>query len=117
MAAVVLVGGGRAVHGENASRARVGIARRPGTAAESGQFVRRHGAVENALHGCPDATFGADARRVAAGHAGTNSGLIRRVAWSLLKPAPGKGSGPTERRQAARDEDYLEQVLQGHAAN
>jgi predicted transposase YbfD/YdcC len=117
VAAVVLVGSEREVNGKNASRARVFITSRRGTAAELGQFVRRHWAVENELHWCLDVTFGEDASRVAAGHAGTNLGLIRRVALSLLKQAPGKGSGPTKRLQAAWDEGYLEQVLQGNAAN
>ena len=116
VAAVVLVGTEREMNGVNASSARLFITSRRGTAAELGQFVRRHWAVENELHWCLDVTFGEDASRVAAGHAGTNLGLVRRVALTLLKQAPGKGSGPTKRLQAAWDEKYLEQVLQGKTA-
>ena len=116
VAAVVLVGAEREAGGVNASNARLFITSRRGTAAELGQFVRRHWAVENELHWCLDVTFREDASRVAAGHAGTNLGLVRRVALSLLKQATGKASGPTKRLHAALDENYLEQVLQGNAA-
>ena len=42
-----------------------------------------------------------------------NLAMIRRVAVSLLKRAPGKGSGVTKRLKAGWDENYLLQILQG----
>ena len=116
VAAVVQVGSEREVKGVNATSVRYFITSRRGTAEELGRFVRRHWAVENELHWCLDVTFREDASRVASGHAGTNLGLIRRVALSLLKQAPGKLTGPTKRLKAALDEAFLEQVLQGNAA-
>ena len=71
--------------------------------------------MENELHWCLDVTFREDASRVASGHAGTNLGLVRRVALSLVKQVPGKGTGPAKRLKAALDENFLEQVLQGNA--
>jgi predicted transposase YbfD/YdcC len=117
VAAVVLVGSEREVKGVNASSARYYITSRRGTAQELGQYIRRHWAVENELHWCLDVSFREDASRVASGHAGTNLGLVRRVALSLVKQAPGKGYGPAKRLKAALDEKFLEQVLQGNAGN
>ena len=115
VAAVMLVGSEREVKGVNASSARYYITSRRGTAAVLGQYARRHWAVENELHWCLDVTFREDASRVASGHAGTNLGLVRRVALSLVKQVPGKGTGPAKRLKAALDEKFLEQVLQGNA--
>jgi hypothetical protein len=69
--------------------------------------------VENELHGVLDVAFGEDANRTAAGHAGTNLGLIRRVALSLLKQDPGRGSLKARRLNAAWDDDYMARVLRG----
>jgi predicted transposase YbfD/YdcC len=117
VAAVVLVGSEREVKGVNASSARYYLTSRRGTAAELGQYIRRHWAVENELHWCLDVNFREDASRVASGHAGANLGLIRRVALSLVRQAPGKEYGPAKRLKAAIDERFLEQVLQGNAGN
>jgi predicted transposase YbfD/YdcC len=117
VAAVVLVGCEREVKGVNASSARYYLTSRRGTAQELGAYIRRHWAVENELHWCLDMSFREDANRVASGHAGVNLGLVRRVALSLVKQAPGQGTGPAKRLQAALDEKFLEQVLQGNAGN
>jgi predicted transposase YbfD/YdcC len=117
VAAVVLVGSKREVKGVNASSARYYLTSRRGTAQELGAYIRRHWAVENELHWCLDVSFHEDANRVASGHAGTNLGLVRRVALSLVKQAPGKDYGPAKRLKAALDEKFLEQVLQGNAGN
>ncbi len=39
--------------------------------------------------------------------------MIRKVAVSLTRRAPGKQSGVTKRLMAGWDDDYLLQVLQG----
>ena len=61
--------------------------------------------------------FREDANRTAAGHAGANLGLIRRVAASLLKQDPGKGSIKAKRLNAAWDGSYLERILRGFKEN
>jgi predicted transposase YbfD/YdcC len=113
VAAVVLVGRERASGGERAETVHYYITSRRGTAAELGTLIRRHWAVENELHWCLDVAFREDANRTAAGHAGANLGLVRRVAASLLKQDPGKGSIKAKRLKAALDEEYLSQALQG----
>jgi predicted transposase YbfD/YdcC len=113
VAAVILVGREREVKGVRTDSAHYYITSRRGTAAELADLVRRHWSVENELHWCLDVAFREDANKTAAGHAGANLGLVRRVAASLLKQDPRKGSIKTKRLKAALDENYLEQVLQG----
>jgi predicted transposase YbfD/YdcC len=113
VAAVVLVGREREVNGKRAATAHYYITSLRGTAAELGKLIRRHWAVENELHWCLDVAFREDANKTAAGYAGANLGLVRRVAASLLKQDTGKGSIKAKRLKAALDEDYLLQVLQG----
>ena len=69
--------------------------------------------IENGLHWVLDVVFREDRSRIRAGNAGANLALIRRVAASLLRRAPGKGSGVTKRLKAGWDDDYLLQVIQG----
>lgn len=114
VAAVVLVGREREVGGKaNESTAHYYVTSLRGTAAELGRLVRRHWAVENELHWCLDVAFREDGQKTAAGHAGANLGLVRRVAASLLKQDPGKGSIKGKRLRAAWDDEYLTQVLHG----
>jgi hypothetical protein len=75
-----------------------------------GQCAR---AIENGLHWVLDVVFREDRSRVREGNAGSTLALIRRVAVSLLRRAPGKGSSVTKRLKAGWDDNYLLQVLQG----
>jgi predicted transposase YbfD/YdcC len=113
MAAVVLVGREREVKGVRTDSAHYYITSLRGTAAELAGLVRRHWSVENELRWCLDVAFREDANKTAAGHAGANLGLVRRVAASLLKQDTGKGSIKAKRLKAALDEGYLLQALQG----
>jgi predicted transposase YbfD/YdcC len=92
VAAVVLMARERTVRGKTRSTAHDDITCLGGTAEELGRLIRRHRSVEDELHWVPDVAFGEDANRTAAGHAGANLGLIRRVAASLRQQDPGKGS-------------------------
>jgi predicted transposase YbfD/YdcC len=113
VAAVILVGREREVKGKRADTAHYYVTSLRGTAAELGKLIRRHWSVENELHWCLDVAFREDDSKTAAGHAGANLGLVRRVAASLLKQDSGKGSIKAKRLKAALDERYLMQVLQG----
>lgn len=117
VSAVVLVGRERAVKGANTSTAHYYITSLRGTAEELGRLIRRHWAVENELHWVLDTAFGEDSNRTAAGHAGVNLGLVRRVAASLLHRDPGRGGIKAKRLSAALDEGYLMKVLRGFQAN
>jgi predicted transposase YbfD/YdcC len=114
VAAVVVVGREREVGGVNASTAHYYVTSLRGTAAELGRLIRRHWAVENELHWCLDVAFREDDQRTA-GQAGANLGLVRRVAASLLKQSPEKGSIKAKRLRAGWDDGFRLQVLQACA--
>jgi hypothetical protein len=73
--------------------------------------------MENQLHWVLDVVFGEDDSRVRAGHAGANLAMIRKVAVSLLRRAPGKGSLVTKRLKAGWDDDFLLSILQEFPLN
>jgi predicted transposase YbfD/YdcC len=87
-----------------------------GSAAELAEHIRGHWGVENDLHWTLDVTFREDANRTRDRNAGANLGLVRRVAASLLKQAPQKGSIKAKRFKAALDDNYLLTALQGFQA-
>lgn len=116
-AAVVQVGRERQVGGKNSSTAHYYITSYRGRAAELGRRIRGHWGIENGLHWVLDVTFREDTNRTRLGNAGVNLGLVRRVAASLLKQAPGRGSIKAKRLHAALDDNYLSQVLQGFQEN
>jgi predicted transposase YbfD/YdcC len=115
--AVVMVGREREVKGANTSTAHFYLTSLRLPAEELGEYVRGHWGVENGLHWCLDVTFREDANRTRDTNAGANLGVVRRVAVSLLKQDPSKGSIKAKRLGAALDEKYLERVLRGFKAN
>jgi predicted transposase YbfD/YdcC len=117
VAAVVQVNRERELGGERAETSHYYITSYPGTAAELGGWVRGHWGIENGLHWVLDVVFREDRSRIRAANAGANLALIRRVAVSLLRRAPGEGSGVTKRLKAGWDDDYLLQVIQGIKAD
>jgi predicted transposase YbfD/YdcC len=117
VAAVVQVNREREVGGERAVTSHYYLTSHDGTAADFGRWVRGHWGIENGLHWVLDVVFREDRSRIRAENAGANLALIRRVAVSLLRRAPGKGSGVTKRLKAGWDDDYLLQVLQGITAD
>ncbi|QJX01200.1 ISAs1 family transposase [Frigoriglobus tundricola] len=110
--AVVMVGRERQVNGKaNESTTHYYLTSLRTKAAELAGYIRNHWGIENGLHWCLDIAFREDDSRARAGHAGTNLGMIRRIALSLLKRADTKGSIRTRRMKAAWDDDYLLKVL------
>jgi predicted transposase YbfD/YdcC len=116
VAAVVQVNREREVGGKRTSTTHYYLTSYAGPAAELAGFIRGHWGIENGLHWVLDVVFREDDSRVRAGHAGANLALLRRVAVSLLKRAPGKRTTPTKRLKAGWDNDYLLLVLQGITA-
>ena len=115
VAAVVMVGREREVKGKRTETTHDFITSHRGTAAELAGLIRRHWGIENQLHWSLDVTFGEDRNTTSTGHAGTNLSLIRKVALSLLRQDPGKGSFNWKRLHAALDETYMLQALRGFA--
>lgn len=117
VAAVVQVNREREVAGKRAVTSHYYITSHAGTAADFARWVRGHWGIENGLHWVLDVVFREDRSRIRAENAGANLAMIRRVAVSLLRRAPGKGSGVTKRLKAGWDDNYLLQVMQGIPAS
>jgi predicted transposase YbfD/YdcC len=83
-----------------------------GTAAALAELIRGHWGIES-MHWVLDVVYREDDSRVRAGHAGANLAMIRKVAVSLTRRAPGKLSGVSKRLKAGWDDEFLLQVLQG----
>jgi predicted transposase YbfD/YdcC len=113
VAAVVQVNREREVDGVRTTTSHYYLSSYRGTGAEFAARVRGHWGIENGLHWILDVVFREDRSRIRAKHAGANLALIRRAAVSLLRRAPGKGSGVTKRLKAGWDDNYLLQVIQG----
>jgi predicted transposase YbfD/YdcC len=117
VAAVVQVGRERKVSGKKVSTAHYYLTSRRAKAQRLGEAIRGPWKIENGRHWVLDVAFGEDDNSTRAGHAGANLGLVRRLALSLLKQDPAKGSIKAKRRSAALDDNYLLRILQGISEN
>jgi predicted transposase YbfD/YdcC len=118
VAAVVKVDRERQVGGKpNVGTTHYYITSYPGRAKTLGRHARGHWGIENGLHWVLDVAFREDANRTRDKNAGANLGIIRRLAASLLKQMPDRGSIHTKRLNAALDEEYLLKALQGFQDN
>jgi predicted transposase YbfD/YdcC len=111
-AAVVQVNRERTADGTKTTTTHYYVTSHRGTAKAFAALVRGHWGIES-LHWVLDVVYREDDSRTRAGHAGANLSMIRKVAVSLTRRAPGKQSGVTKRLKAGWDDDYLLQVLQG----
>lgn len=76
-----------------------------------GRAIRGHWSIENGLHWVLDVVFREDARRLYDRTAAENTALLNRLALSLLRGDPNKGSLKVKRKRAARNIQYLAQLL------
>ena len=118
VAAVVQVDRERQVNGgENVGTTHYYISSHRGRAKTMGRYTRGHWGIENGLHWVLDVAFREDANRTRDKNAGANLGIVRRLAASLLKQMPERGSIHAKRFNAALNEDYLLKALQGFQEN
>jgi predicted transposase YbfD/YdcC len=78
-----------------------------------GRVLRNHWRIENNLHWQLDVSFAEDGHQTSDRRGAANLAILRKVALSLLKRHPGKGSIRNKRQQAGWDSDFLEEVLRG----
>lgn len=76
-----------------------------------GQAIRGHWSIENGLHWVLDVVFREDARRLYDRTAAENVAFLNRLALSLLRGDPSKGSLKVKRKRAGWDIQYLAQLL------
>ena len=74
------------------------------------EVIRGHWGIES-MHWVLDVVFLEDHSRTQDANAAANLALLRKIALSLLKRVPGKGSMPAKRLRAAWDDAYLEQIV------
>jgi predicted transposase YbfD/YdcC len=79
-----------------------------------GRAIRKHWAIENALHWVLDVTFREDDSRVRDQHAARNLAVLRKIAINLVgRDGSTKASVRARRKRAAWDNDYMLQLLAG----
>jgi predicted transposase YbfD/YdcC len=76
-----------------------------------GKAIRGHWSIENGLHWVLDVVFREDARRLYDRTVAENTALLNRLAVSLLRGDPSKGSLKVKRKRAGRNKRYLAQLL------
>jgi predicted transposase YbfD/YdcC len=108
---IVMVESIREIDGKAECEARFYITSLVLQAAQLGQIVRSHWAVENSLHWVMDMIFRDDECRVRTDHAPANFTTIKHMAHNLLRRAPGKDSLRLRRKVAAWDDDFLASLI------
>ena len=103
----------RTVQGKTSFESRYFIGSKKARARYYGRALRNHWRIENNLHWQLDVSFAEDGNQTANRQGAANLALIRKLALSLLKRHPGKGSIRNKRQQAGWDTNYLEDVLRG----
>jgi predicted transposase YbfD/YdcC len=79
-----------------------------------GRAIRKHWAIENALHWVLDVTFREDDSRVRDQRAARNLAVLRKIAINLVgRDRSTKASVRARRKRAAWDNDYMVQLLAG----
>jgi predicted transposase YbfD/YdcC len=76
-----------------------------------GRAIRGHWSIENGLHWVLDVVFREDARRLYDRTAAANTAFLNRLALSLLRGEPSKRSLKLKRKRAARNIEYLAELL------
>ena len=76
-----------------------------------GRAIRGHWSIENGLHWVLDVVFREDARRLYDRTLAENVAFLNRLAVSLLRGDPSKGSLKVKRKRAGRNIGYLAQLL------
>jgi predicted transposase YbfD/YdcC len=76
-----------------------------------GRAIRGHWSIENGLHWVLDVVFREDARRLYDRTVAENAAFLNRLALSVLRGDPSKGSLKVKRKRAGRNTGYLAQLL------
>jgi predicted transposase YbfD/YdcC len=76
-----------------------------------GEAIRGHWSIENGLHWVLDVVFREDARRLYDRTVAENAAFMNRLALSLLRGDPSKGSLKVKRKRAGRNIAYLAKLL------
>jgi predicted transposase YbfD/YdcC len=112
LASILRLQSTRRIDGESSCETRFSILSLPPDPVRLLGAVRRHGALENNLHGVWDRTFGDDRSRIRQDHAPLNLSIIRQAALNLLQQAQQKRQSSRRlRNNAAWDSTTLRRIL------
>jgi predicted transposase YbfD/YdcC len=112
MAAIIMVEAVTYERGATSRHRRFYVASRALRAKEAANAIRSHWAIENSLHWVLDVTFNEDKCRNRTGHGPANMAVVRHYAFNLLRSINDKRSIKLRRKRAARNNQYLELILQ-----
>jgi predicted transposase YbfD/YdcC len=112
IAAIVMVEAETFEKGATTRHRRFYVASRALTATQAAQAIRSHWAIETSLHWVLDVTFNEDKCRSRTGHGPANMAVVRHFAFNLLRSVDDKRSLKLRRKRAARNNHYLQQILQ-----
>lgn len=112
LAAIIMVETEVFEKGKATTSRRFYVTSRPMTAAEAATAIRRHWAIETSLHWVLDVTFNEDKARSRTGHGPANMAVVRHLAFNLLRMVDDRRSIKLRRKRAARNNQYLAQILQ-----
>jgi predicted transposase YbfD/YdcC len=105
------------VQGKTSFESRYFIGTKNARARYYSRALRNHWRVENNLHWQLDVSFDEDGNETANRQGAANLAMLRKLALTLLKRHPSKGSIRNKRQQAGWDTDFLEEVLRGYGSS
>lgn len=112
IAAIVMVETETFEKGKATKSRRFYVTSRAMTASQAATAIRAHWAIETSLHWVLDVTFNEDKARSRTGHGPANMAVLRHFAFNLLRMIDDKRSIKLRRKRAARNNQYLEKILQ-----
>lgn len=83
------------------------------TAQAAATLIRGHWEIENSLHWSLDVLMNDDQHRARKDHALANFAALRRIALSIIKANPAKGSNRGKFKKAGWSNDFLRTIIQG----
>jgi predicted transposase YbfD/YdcC len=100
--------GDKASHSE-----RIYLLSKTQTAQAAATLIRGHWQIENSLHWSLDVVMNDDHHRARKDHAPANFAALRRIALSIIKANPAKGSNRGKFKKAGWSNDFLRTLIQG----
>jgi predicted transposase YbfD/YdcC len=115
---VVMVYRHREVAGKETDEVHYYISSLPPKVKRLADAIRDHWGIENSLHWVLDVVFAEDDSRIRKGHGPETTGMLRRLALSILEQDTSlKSSLRGKRLQAGWNNDLLEKILTGFSGN
>jgi predicted transposase YbfD/YdcC len=112
IAAIIMVETETFEKGKSTTNRRFYVSSRAMAASEAANAIRSHWAIETSLHWVLDVTFNEDKARGRTGHGPANMAVVRHFAFNLIRMVDDKRSIKLRRKRAARNNQYLEEILQ-----